>query len=115
MHNAIPIYLGVLVSVGIIVIGYFYVVSPQRISGGFGLKSPASDSECRLSKKIRTLAQSARPRMFRDARGAMEWKYQVSRRSMKSIITRMGSVAGLGEQAAVVEVTRRQVGETERS
>ena len=45
MHNVIPLSLAVLVSVGIIVIGYFYVVSPQRITGGFGLKAPASDSD----------------------------------------------------------------------
>ena len=45
MHNVVPLSLAVLVSVGIIVIGCFYVVSPQRISGGFGLKAPASDSD----------------------------------------------------------------------
>jgi hypothetical protein len=43
MHNAIPLALAALVSVGIIVIGCFYIVSPQRILGGFGLKPPASD------------------------------------------------------------------------
>lgn len=37
MHNAIPLTLAVLVSVGIIAIGYFYVASPQRISGGLDL------------------------------------------------------------------------------
>lgn len=47
MHNVIPLFLAVLVSVGIIVIGSFYVVSPQRISGEFGLKAPASDSDTR--------------------------------------------------------------------
>jgi hypothetical protein len=45
MHNVIPLSLAVLISVGIIVIGYFYVVSPQRISAGFGLKAPASESD----------------------------------------------------------------------
>jgi hypothetical protein len=45
MHNAVPLSLAVLVSVGIIVIGCFYVVSPQRILGGFGLKPPASDAD----------------------------------------------------------------------
>ena len=33
MHNAVPLSLAVLVSVGIIVIGCFYVVSPQRTLG----------------------------------------------------------------------------------
>ena len=41
MHNAIPLSLAVLVSVAIIVIGCFYLTSPQRILGGFGLKPPA--------------------------------------------------------------------------
>lgn len=45
MHNAIPLVLAVLVSVGIIVIGCFYIVSPRRILGGFGLKPPASDAD----------------------------------------------------------------------
>ena len=43
MHTAIPLALAVLVSIGIIVIGCFYVASPERILGGFGLKPPAPD------------------------------------------------------------------------
>ena len=43
MHNAFPLSLAALVSAGIIVIGCFYVASPQRILGGFGLKPPAPD------------------------------------------------------------------------
>ena len=45
MYNAIPLSLAVLVSVGIIVIGCFYLASPQRILGSFGLKPPASDAD----------------------------------------------------------------------
>jgi Domain of unknown function (DUF4267) len=45
MHHVIPLSLAVLVSVGITVIGCFYVASPQRILGGFGLKPPASDAD----------------------------------------------------------------------
>lgn len=45
MHTTIPLSLAVLVSVGIIVIGGFYVLSPERIAGGFGLKPPATDAE----------------------------------------------------------------------
>ena len=45
MHNAIPLILAALVAVGIIVIGCFYLVSPQRILGTFGLKPPASDAD----------------------------------------------------------------------
>jgi hypothetical protein len=47
MHNAIPLILAALLAVGIIVIGCFYLVSPERISGTFGLKPPASDADTR--------------------------------------------------------------------
>jgi uncharacterized protein DUF4267 len=47
MHNAIPLSLAALMAVGIIVIGCFYLVSPDRISGTFGLKPPASDADTR--------------------------------------------------------------------
>ena len=45
MHNAVPLILAGLVAVGIIVIGCFYLVSPKRILGTFGLKPPASDAD----------------------------------------------------------------------
>ena len=45
MHNAIPLILAALMALGIIVIGCFYLVSPERISGTFGLKPPASDAD----------------------------------------------------------------------
>jgi hypothetical protein len=44
---------------GIIVIGCFYLVSPERISGTFGLKPPASDADTRAwlrPKGIRDVA-----------------------------------------------------------
>ena len=44
MHNAIPLIVAALIAVGIIVIGCFYLVSPQRISGTFGLKPPQRNS-----------------------------------------------------------------------
>jgi len=47
MHSFIPLSLALLVSVGIIVIGCFYLASPQRIVGSFGLKPPASDADTR--------------------------------------------------------------------
>ena len=40
MHNAIPLIVAALIAVAIIVIGCFYLVSPERISGTFGLKPP---------------------------------------------------------------------------
>ena len=47
MHNAIPLILAALLAVGIIVIGCFYLVSPERISGTFGLKPPTFDADTR--------------------------------------------------------------------
>jgi hypothetical protein len=46
-------------AVGIIVIGCFYLLSPERISGTFGLKPPASDADTRAwlrPKGIRDIA-----------------------------------------------------------
>jgi hypothetical protein len=59
MHNAIPLILAALIAVAIIVIGCFYLASPQRISGSFGLKPPASDADTRAwlrPKGIRDVA-----------------------------------------------------------
>ena len=59
MHNAIPLILAALIAAGIIVIGCFYLVSPERISGTFGLKPPASDADTRAwlrPKGIRDVA-----------------------------------------------------------
>ena len=59
MHNAIPLILAVLIAVGIIVIGWFYLLSPERILGSFGLKPPASDAATRAwlrPKGIRDIA-----------------------------------------------------------
>ena len=47
MHNAIPLSLAALLAVAIIVIGCFYLVSPERMTGSFGLKPPASDADTR--------------------------------------------------------------------
>ena len=47
MHNAIPLTLAALLAVGIIVIGCLYLVFPERISGTFGLRPPASDADTR--------------------------------------------------------------------
>ena len=59
MHYTIPLILAALMAVGIIVIGCFYLVSPERISGSFGLKPPASDADTRAwlrPKGIRDIA-----------------------------------------------------------
>jgi len=47
MHDAIPLSLAALMAVAIIVIGCFYLVSPERMTGSFGLKPPASDADTR--------------------------------------------------------------------
>jgi len=47
MQNAILLILAALLAVGIIVIGCFYLVSPERILGTFGLNPPASDADSR--------------------------------------------------------------------
>ena len=53
MHNAFPLSLAVLVSAEIIVIGCFYLASPQRILGGFGLKPPAPDADTRAWLRLK--------------------------------------------------------------
>jgi hypothetical protein len=45
MQNAILLVMAALLAVGIIVIGCFYLLSPERISGTFGLKPLASDPD----------------------------------------------------------------------
>ena len=59
MYNAIPFTLAVLVSVGIIVIGCFYVTSPQRILRGFGLKPPAPDPDTRAWLRLKGIRDVA--------------------------------------------------------
>lgn len=53
MHNAIPLSVAALIAVGVIVIGCFYLVSPQRVSGSFGLKPPASDIDTRAWLRLK--------------------------------------------------------------
>jgi hypothetical protein len=45
MHSAFPLSLAALISIGIIVIGFLYIVSPKSMSAGFGLKPPALDAD----------------------------------------------------------------------
>jgi hypothetical protein len=59
MYNAILLSLTALMAVSIIVIGCFYLAAPERISGTFGLKPPASDADTRAwlrPKGIRDIA-----------------------------------------------------------
>src|SRR5215475_14207622 len=59
MHNAIPLILAALIAVGIIIIGCFYLVSPVRISGSFGLKPPASDADTRSWLRLKGIRDIA--------------------------------------------------------
>ena len=59
MHNSIPLSLAVLVAVGIIVIGCFYLVSPARVLGSFGLKPPAPDSDTRAWLRLKGIRDVA--------------------------------------------------------
>jgi hypothetical protein len=59
MHNAIPLSLAALVAVGIIVIACFYLVSPEQISGTFGLKPPASDADTRAWLRLKGIRDVA--------------------------------------------------------
>jgi hypothetical protein len=59
MHSTLPLTLAVLVSVGIIVIGCFYIASPERILGGFGLKPPAADADTRAWLRLKGIRDIA--------------------------------------------------------
>jgi hypothetical protein len=53
MLDAMLLSLAALIAVGIMVIGCFYLVSPERISGTFGLKPPASDADTRAWLRLK--------------------------------------------------------------
>jgi hypothetical protein len=59
MHNAFPLSLAVLVSIGIILIGCFYLISPQRVLGSFGLKPPAPDADTRAWLRLKGIRDIA--------------------------------------------------------
>ena len=59
MVNAIPLSVAALIAVGIIVIGCFYLISPERISGSFGLKPPASDADTRAWLRLKGIRDVA--------------------------------------------------------
>ena len=59
MHSVIPLIVAALIGVGIIVIGGFYLLSPERISGTFGLKPPASDADTRAWLRLKGIRDIA--------------------------------------------------------
>jgi uncharacterized membrane protein len=59
MHSTLPLAIATLVSVGIIVIGCFYVAAPEQIVGGFGLKPPAPDADTRAWLRLKGIRDIA--------------------------------------------------------
>jgi Domain of unknown function (DUF4267) len=59
VHTALLLALPILISVGIIVIGGFYLISPERILGGFGLKPPAPDPDTRAWLRLKGIRDIA--------------------------------------------------------
>ena len=59
MSNAIPLSLAALMAAAIIVIGCFYLVSPERISKSFGLKPPAPDIDTRAWLRLKGIRDVA--------------------------------------------------------
>jgi hypothetical protein len=53
MLNALPLVLTALIALGVIVIGSFYLVSPARVSGSFGLRPPAADADTRAWLRLK--------------------------------------------------------------
>src|SRR5215813_820594 len=59
MNYTIPLILAALIAAGIIVIGCFYLVSPERILGSFGLKPPAADADTRAWLRLKGIRDVA--------------------------------------------------------
>ena len=53
MHKAVPLSLAGRLAVAILVIGCFYVISPERMTGSFGLKPPAPDGDTRAWLRLK--------------------------------------------------------------
>ncbi len=53
MLNAIPLYLAALMAVSVIIIGCFYLVFPERMTGSFDLKPPAPDDDTRAWLRLK--------------------------------------------------------------
>ena len=59
MANAIPLVVAALIALAVIGFGSFYLVSPQRISGSFGLKPPAPDADTRAWLRLKGIRDVA--------------------------------------------------------
>jgi len=59
MHTTVPLIVAALVSVGIIVIGFFYIAAPEKVSGSFGLKPPSPDANTRAWLRLKGIRDIA--------------------------------------------------------
>ena len=59
MNYTIPLILAALIAAGIIVIGCFYLVSPERILRSFGLRPPATDADTRAWLRLKGIRDVA--------------------------------------------------------
>lgn len=59
MHTTIPLVVAALVSVGIIVIGFFYIAAPERVLGSFGLRPPSADTNARAWLRLKGIRDVA--------------------------------------------------------
>ena len=59
MRNTIPLILAALVALGIIVIAGFYLLAPERVSGSFGLRPPASDADTLAWLRLKGIRDAA--------------------------------------------------------
>jgi hypothetical protein len=59
MPNAIPLTLAALIALAVMSLGSFYLISPQRIVGAFGLKPPAPDADTRAWLRLKGLRDIA--------------------------------------------------------
>ncbi|ACO31534.1 MULTISPECIES: DUF4267 domain-containing protein [Acidobacterium] len=53
MHTTIPLAIAALLAAGIIVIGSFYIASPEKMTPSFGLKLPSPDPETRAWLRLK--------------------------------------------------------------
>ena len=59
MLNNILLSVAGVIAVGIMVIGGFYIVSPERVAGGFGLRLPAPDADTRAWLRLKGIRDIA--------------------------------------------------------
>lgn len=74
MRNAIALILAALIAVGIIAIGCFYLASPERVSGSFGLKPPASDTDTRAWLRLKGIRDVASGVVMLAMMLTMDWR-----------------------------------------